>query len=115
MKHVFLQMTSFGGTVIFSQISDSDFEIWGKDTAIDLIKPVILLQQQNPKGEIVTSIMPFPVANLPVMNRETVKINSNQIIWMKEISEISADKNGKELIDKCKNAQIGSYSNIISK
>lgn len=112
LLYAFLQMSSVGNAVVFAQIHSDELENYESRKIITLIKPLLLFQQSNPKGEIVTTISPFPTSHLPVFDKSLIQINTTNIIWIKQITEITATENELILINNCKKAQIGAYSSI---
>jgi len=112
LVYAFLQMSSVGGAVVFTQIEEDDLKNYDKKNTITLIKPLLLFQQPNPKGEVITTISPFPSSHLPVFDKNSIQISTTNIIWIKQISELTANENETTLIENCKKAQSSSYSKI---
>ena len=115
MEYVFLQSMSFGGAIIFASVEDGISDNWEQQKSIDIINPLILSRQLNPKHEVVNSVSPFPTIDLPVVERNKLKILVDQIVWLKKLSTINASNKEIKLIDELKSMQSQAYSNLIIK
>lgn len=115
LVYVFLQMSSIGGAVVFAQVDENELTNYTEKKSIitiTLSKPLLLFQKTNPKGELVNSMAPFPTTQLPVINKTEISIGINDIIWIKQISELTATEDELKLIKGCKETQIKAYSPI---